>query len=214
VFQSIRSETKLTAALLSRALSQLDEAPRRLADRALACEAELVNFHDYLLREPLPLSKIRIHGDYHLGQVLFTGKDYLILDFEGEPARTLGERRIKRSALVDVAGMLRSFHYAAHYGLLESRTIRPHDREALAGYADLWATRSSQVFLGAYLDRAGAAVFVPEDRAALRRLLRSYLVLKVLYELRYELNHRPKWVAIPLRGMLKLAEMNAAHAAA
>jgi maltose alpha-D-glucosyltransferase / alpha-amylase len=118
----------------------------------------------------------------------------------------LGERRLKRSALVDVAGMLRSFHYAAHYGLLESRTIRPQDREVLEGYADLWSTRAGQVFLGAYLTRAADAVFVPKDRAALKALLRTYLILKALYELRYELNNRPKWVAIPLRGILKVLE--------
>jgi maltose alpha-D-glucosyltransferase / alpha-amylase len=171
---------------------------------------DLAGFHDYLLQqEPIEISKIRIHGDYHLGQVLYTGKDFIMLDFEGEPARTLGERRLKRSALIDVAGMLRSFHYAAHYGLLESRTIRPQDRGTLEGYADLWSARSGQVFLGAYLERAGDAAFVPRDRADLKALLRSFLALKALYELRYELNNRPKWVAIPLRGLLNVLDESA-----
>jgi maltose alpha-D-glucosyltransferase/alpha-amylase len=208
VYQSIRSEVKLTTTLLNRVLPQLEEYPRRLADQVLAGGSELVSFHDYLLREPIDIAKIRIHGDYHLGQVLSTGKDYMILDFEGEPARALGERRLKRSALIDVAGMLRSFHYAAHYGLLESRTVRPQDREMLDGYADLWAMRANQVFLGAYLERAGEATFVPKEQGALRLLLRSYLVLKASYELRYELNNRPKWVSIPLRGILKVLEEN------
>ena len=82
----------------------------------------------------------------------------MILDFEGEPARPIGERRLKRSPLIDVAGMLRSFNYAAHHGLLESRTIRPVDQTTLEGYADIWSTRASQVFLTAYLEKAGKAV--------------------------------------------------------
>jgi maltose alpha-D-glucosyltransferase / alpha-amylase len=202
IFQSIRSETKHTNAILSKALGSLEEYSRALAEQVLARGTELTSSHEYLLNRPIAVQKIRIHGDYHLGQVLFTGRDYVILDFEGEPARTLGERRIKRSALIDVAGMLRSFHYAAHYGLLESRTVRPVDRAILDGYADLWSTRASQVFLSAYLERAEGASFLPRDQAEVHRLLRSFSIVKALYELRYELNNRPRWVAIPLRGIL------------
>ena len=118
----------------------------------------------------------------------------------------IGERRLKRSALIDVAGMVRSFNYAAHHGLLESRTIRPVDQTILEGYADLWSTRASQVFLTSYLKKADSAVFIPKDQDDLRLLLRSFLILKALYELRYELNNRPKWVAIPLRGILRLLD--------
>jgi maltose alpha-D-glucosyltransferase/alpha-amylase len=111
---------------------------------------------------------------------------------------------LKRSALIDVAGMLRSFNYAAHQGLFES--IRPIDQATLEAYADLWSTRASQVFLRAYLEKASNAVFVPKDQDDLKLLLRSFLILKALYELRYELNNRPQWVAIPLRGILSLIE--------
>ncbi len=204
VFQSIRSETKHTVALLTRMESQLEEHSIELAEEVLRRADSLGTCHDYLLREPIDANKIRIHGDYHLGQLLFTGKDFIILDFEGEPGRPIGERRLKRSALIDVAGMLRSFNYAAHHGLLESRTVRPIDRLTLETYADLWSTRASQVFLNAYLERAGTAPFVPKKQGDLRSLLRSYLIYKALYELRYELNNRPKWVAIPLRGLLSL----------
>ncbi|MBV9105597.1 MAG: maltose alpha-D-glucosyltransferase [Verrucomicrobia bacterium] len=204
VFQSIRSETKQTFALLARSVSSLEEHARSLAERVLQHANELGACHDYLLRDPIDTKKIRIHGDYHLGQVLFTGKDFVILDFEGEPGRPIGERRLKRSALIDVAGMLRSFNYAAHHGLLESRTIRPVDQATLETYADIWSTRASQVFLAAYLKTAANASFVPKEREDLRLLLGSFLILKALYELRYELNNRPKWVAIPLRGILGL----------
>src|SRR5260370_39149756 len=129
--------------------------------------------HEYLLHDTIHVDKIRVHGDYHLGQLLFTGKDFVILDFEGEPARPLGERRLKRCALIDVAGMLRSFNYAAHHGLLESRTIRPVDQATLEAYADLWSTRASQVFLRAYLEKAASAVSIPKEQDDLRLLPRS-----------------------------------------
>jgi maltose alpha-D-glucosyltransferase/alpha-amylase len=209
VYQSIRTDTKHTLALLTRLLGTLEEYPRALADQVLHWADALTGSHDYLIQDTIQASKIRIHGDYHLGQVLYTGKDYVILDFEGEPARALGERRLKRSALIDVAGMFRSFHYAAHYGLLQSRTVRPQDRETLGAFADIWATRAGQVFLNAYLETAGTATFVPADRTDLRLLLRSYAILKAMYELRYELNNRPKWTAIPLRGLLQLSAKKA-----
>jgi maltose alpha-D-glucosyltransferase / alpha-amylase len=204
VFQSIRSETKQTLALLARMENSLEEHSKEVASEVLRCAGPLGSCHDYLLREPINTKKIRIHGDYHLGQLLFTGKDFIILDFEGEPGRPIGERRLKRSALIDVAGMLRSFNYAAHHGLLESRTVRPIDQPTLEAYADLWSTRASQVFIKSYLERAGTAPFIPKEQGDLRLLLRSFLILKAFYELRYELNNRPNWVAIPLRGLFSL----------
>jgi maltose alpha-D-glucosyltransferase / alpha-amylase len=111
-----------------------------------------------------------------------------------------------------VAGMLRSFSYAAHHGLLESRTVRPVDQPTLETYADIWATRASQVFVKAYLETAENASFIPKDQEDLRLLLRSFLILKAMYELRYELNNRPKWVAIPLRGLLSLIDTGVAPA--
>jgi maltose alpha-D-glucosyltransferase / alpha-amylase len=212
VFQSIRSETKQTFALLTRTLGGLEEHSKELAEKVLQHANVLGTCHDYLLRDPIDTKKIRIHGDYHLGQILFTGKDFVILDFEGEPGRPIGERRLKRSALIDVAGMVRSFSYAAHHSLLESRTVRPLDQPTLETYADLWALRASQVFLQAYLEKAGKASFIPKDQEDLRLLLRSFLILKALYELRYELNNRPKWVAIPLRGLLSIVEEGIAPA--
>src|SRR5260370_31815630 len=206
IFQSIRGETKQTLALLTRCISVVEEYPRGLAENVLLRAEELGTCHDYLLRDPIDAKKIRIHGDYHLGQLLFTGKDFIILDFEGEPARPIGERRLKRSALIDVAGMLRSFHYAAHYGLLESRTVRPFDQTVLEAYADLWSVRAGQVFLAAYREKAANAVLVPKAESDFRLLLRGFLFLKEFYGLREAFNTRPKWVAIPLRGIAKLLD--------
>ena len=144
--------------------------------------------------------RTRTHGDYHLGQVLNTGDDFVILDFEGEPARSLAERRLKRSPLRDVAGMLRSFHYAAHSaasGLGEQRAFA----EPLS---ELWAATVSRAFLEAWLSKTAGAPFVPAPPADLAQLLEAFLLEKALYEIAYELNNRPTWVGIPLRGILSL----------
>ena len=147
----------------------------------------------------------RIHGDYHLGQVLYTGKDFIIIDFEGEPARPISVRRLKQSPLRDVAGMLRSFHYAVYTTLLEQAAdIRPEDLAAFDPWARVWYLWVSAVFLKAYCAVAGQGAFLPQTREECQVLLDAYLLEKVLYELRYELNSRPDWVNVPLQGILDL----------
>jgi len=148
--------------------------------------------------------KIRIHGDYHLGQVLRTGGDFMIIDFEGEPARSLAERRARQAPLRDVAGMLRSFGYAAQVALMSHVARRPGDLERLLPWAQVWERSVCGVFLQGYLSTVEGSGLVPDDRAALEGLLEVYLLDKVLYELRYELNNRPTWVRAPLAGLLSL----------
>jgi maltose alpha-D-glucosyltransferase / alpha-amylase len=148
--------------------------------------------------------RIRIHGDYHLGQVLKVKTDFVILDFEGEPARSLAYRRSKQSALKDVAGMLRSFSYAAYASLINYTTRHPEDIARLEPWAQLWERSASAQFLRAYNETAQSAGLMPSDRADTRRLLDLFLVDKALYELLYELNARPAWVRIPLMGILSL----------
>ncbi len=146
----------------------------------------------------------RVHGDYHLGQVLRTKSDFVILDFEGEPARTLAERRAKQSPLKDVAGMLRSFSYAAFASLSRFTTRRPLDAERLEPWARMWEQAVIAEFLKAYREAAEDSPIVPADPAAFRALLEAYVLDKALYELVYELNNRPTWVRIPLNGILSL----------
>jgi maltose alpha-D-glucosyltransferase/alpha-amylase len=150
--------------------------------------------------------KIRIHGDYHLGQVLVVDNDYFILDFEGEPARSLAERRAKRPALKDVAGMLRSYSYAAYGGLLNYTARRSAEYEKLEPWAELWERWVCSIFLSGYCTTAAGAPFLPVDPSQFRQLLDVFLLDKALYELRYEMNNRPGWVRIPLRGMLSLLQ--------
>jgi maltose alpha-D-glucosyltransferase / alpha-amylase len=148
--------------------------------------------------------RIRIHGDYHLGQVLQVKTDFVILDFEGEPARPLAERRAKLSPLKDVAGMLRSLGYAAYAGLIAHTARRPEDWESLEPWARLWERSMGAEFLRAYRNTAQGAEFLPSAAGSFQQLLAIFLLNKVLYELSYELNNRPAWVRIPLLGILAL----------
>ncbi|HVL67888.1 MAG TPA: maltose alpha-D-glucosyltransferase [Vicinamibacterales bacterium] len=151
-------------------------------------------------------TKIRIHGDYHLGQVLWSEGDFYILDFEGEPARPIAVRRAKQSPLKDVAGMLRSFSYAGHAGLFAYAAARPDAFEHLARWAEQWETWTTAAFLRAYFATIKAALFVPQNPAQRDELLRLFVLEKALYELNYELNNRPDWLRIPLSGILRLLD--------
>jgi maltose alpha-D-glucosyltransferase/alpha-amylase len=148
--------------------------------------------------------RIRIHGDYHLGQVLQVRTDYMILDFEGEPARPLAERRAKFSPLKDVAGMLRSLSYAAYSGLVAHTARRPEAWRSLEPWARLWERATGAEFLRAYRNTVQDAPFLPSSEDGFRGLLAVFLLDKALYELSYELNNRPAWVRIPLIGILSL----------
>ena len=161
-------------------------------------------------RPALPSAlKTRIHGDYHLGQVLWIENDYVLLDFEGEPTRTIEERRAKFSPVRDVAGMLRSYHYAAWAGLFEFTKDRPRDFDRLVPWADLWQQWVSAAFLREYLAAARGAAFLPQSPREFAELLDGFTLAKALYELAYELNNRPDWVRIPLSGVRTL--LNETH---
>ncbi|HVT99704.1 MAG TPA: maltose alpha-D-glucosyltransferase, partial [Acidobacteriaceae bacterium] len=146
----------------------------------------------------------RIHGDYHLGQVLRSKGDFVILDFEGEPARPLAERRAKQSPLKDVAGMLRSFSYAAFSALTRYTTRRPEDFAQLESWARLWEHSVSSEFLRAWRSTVAGSPVVPAGEKDFEALLQIYMLDKALYELVYELNNRPTWIRIPLHGILSL----------
>ena len=148
--------------------------------------------------------QIRIHGDYHLGQVLAVKNDFVILDFEGEPTRPLAERRAKQCALKDVAGMLRSFSYAAQVSLANYVARRPESLESLEGWSRFWEHWVAASFLKAYRHETANASFLPKNAAGFRSLLEAYLLDKAFYELNYELENRPTWVRIPLAGIAAL----------
>lgn len=204
VYQSMRA---LTLEVFGELESNLGGLKNEVADEVrelLSAKQEILERFKNLTARKIQGLKIRIHGDYHLGQVLYTGKDFVIIDFEGEPARSLSERRLKQSALRDVAGMMRSFHYAA-YG---SAILRPGnhtaDSEDLRQWTDLWYCCVSKMFLGSYLAAVGDTELIPKDKKDFRTLLEAFLLEKAIYEVGYELNNRPDWLIIPLRGAMQL----------
>jgi maltose alpha-D-glucosyltransferase / alpha-amylase len=209
LYQSMHGRLQADLRLLERQMGRLPDelaAPaRRVLDQRVALEARFAR----LTSRPLTGQRIRIHGDLHLGQILSTGRDVLIIDFEGEPARALGERRLKRSPLVDVAGMLRSFDYAAGGSTLgpdATGVVREEDRIAVDAWSGYWARWVSASFLRAYRAATAGAPFVPSSDEEWAVVLDAYVLDKALYELEYELNNRPDWVAIPLDGIVRLLE--------
>jgi maltose alpha-D-glucosyltransferase/alpha-amylase len=207
LYDSMRSLTKKSLRLLRQRLARLPETVRGEAEWVLAAEERILARFHRLTAGKLAAERIRTHGDYHLGQVLFTGRDFAILNFEGEPSRSLSERRLKRCPLRDVAAMLRSFQYAAYGRLFEEEAAgvtAPESLPALESWALYWERWVSAAFLQAYLRRAGTAGFLPPSRAEREVLLDAYLLEKALQELSYELDNRPGWLRIPLRGIRQI----------
>jgi maltose alpha-D-glucosyltransferase/alpha-amylase len=201
--ESMRRHAEDTLNLLEASLVTLDARYRDVALDVLQQRDALLHQFEELRHLAGGASRIRCHGDYHLGQVLVTEGDVVILDFEGEPARPLAERRRKDSPLRDVAGMLRSFSYAALTAVGAATQTRPEDARRLTPWADLWETWVSAAFVRAYLAATRGAAFLPSNYDALETLLQAYVLDKALYELGYELNHRPEWIHIPLTGLLR-----------
>jgi maltose alpha-D-glucosyltransferase/alpha-amylase len=200
------SASRLAAATwnLLRRAGEAERANPRLVSALLEREAAVKNALAAVTSHAIAARRTRVHGDYHLGQVLVTGEDFVIIDFEGEPARPLAERRLKRSPLCDVAGMIRSFHYAAQSALREARL--GHDDAALGRWADAWFDGAAAQFWGGYSERARGALFLPPERHDVATLLRFFLLEKCIYEVGYELNNRPDWLEIPAHGLLALME--------
>ena len=205
IYQSMRNLTARVFQLLRSRLRHLPQEVQGQAAEILDREGEVFHCLHAVLEKRISAMRIRVHGDFHLGQVLHTGKDFIIIDFEGEPARSLSERRLKRAALRDVAGMLRSFHYAANYPIL-TQTVRPEDAASLEKWADFWQMWVSATYLKEYLDLARQGAFLPPQAEGLQLLLDALVLEKAVYELGYELNNRPNWVKLPLRGILQLLE--------
>jgi maltose alpha-D-glucosyltransferase/alpha-amylase len=201
----MRRHAEAQLALLERSIDRLDASKRALAEGVLDARDELLARFDELRQSRAATVRIRCHGDYHLGQVLVSESDVVILDFEGEPTKPLAERRRKCTPLRDVAGMLRSFSYAALTGLAAATATGPTEEyERLEPWTDLWETWVSAAFLRAYLAAVQGAPFVPPSREDLDLVLQAYVLDKAFYELAYELNNRPDWVHIPLNGLMRL----------
>jgi len=195
--------------LLRQQHASLDPGVAEEADRVLAQERQIRERFRHLLDGEIQALRIRHHGDFHLGQVLYTGTDFMIIDFEGEPAVPLAARRSKQLAMRDVAGMVRSFQYAPYAALLKKTAgVEPAaaERATLEEWSAFWTTAVSAEYLRGYFGAAEGHPFMPATHEERRRLLDIFLLQKALYEIGYELNNRPAWVRIPLRGVLGLMD--------
>ncbi|MCD9018262.1 maltose alpha-D-glucosyltransferase [Parachryseolinea silvisoli] len=212
LFSGLQSLVRSTFQNLSRSLDKLDPEVRQEAEDVLAMKGEILQVLKRIYKNKIDVVKIRIHGDYHLGQVLYTGKDFILTDFEGEPARSYSERRLKRSPLRDVAGIIRSFHYAAYASLFLDNQIRKEDFPRLIPYVEQWYHYMSSFFMDAYLKYSQGAAFIPQNNESFEIMMTTFLLEKAIYEVNYELNNRPDWVIIPLRGIKMLMKKNEAEA--
>jgi maltose alpha-D-glucosyltransferase/alpha-amylase len=219
LYQSMRNSQQRTLHDLALSLSRLPDDVQDLAHRVLAKGDDMLRRFQSLMSGRIGGRRIRCHGNLGLGELLFTGKDFVIIDFEGEPGRSLGERRVKRSPLGDVATMVRSFHHAAIGALLGESShrgrapglIRPEDVAVLEPWADLWNLWVSTAFIRSYEEHTSGAAFRPASSQEFESLLSHFLLERALRELGYELEDRPAWAVISLRGIMQLLEETTPH---
>ncbi len=207
IYQSMRTEAIRVFQTLAKRMKNFPEEQQDLAKQVLARQSEVLARFQAVTTTRMTGQRFRLHGDYHLGQVLHTGKDFVLIDFEGEPLRSVTDRRIKRSVLRDVAGMIRSFHYAAYTALherSEQMAIRPENRTQLEAWVRYWYWWVALTFVRSYRDTAGHSAFMPDTDAEFKIMIEAFVLSKAVYELGYELGHRPDWVTIPLLGILDI----------
>jgi maltose alpha-D-glucosyltransferase/alpha-amylase len=210
-YQSLRNLAGKTLRQLKALLPQLPASAQEPARILVNNESGIVRGFASLLDHGLEARRIRVHGDYHLGQVLFTGKDYVIIDFEGSRDRSLSERRRKRSALADVAGMVRSFQFAAFSVLLDPSVVREEDRPVLEPWAQHWHVWAAGAFVRGYLDGTDHAPWVPAAPEQIAAVLEALTIERGFLELRRDLDVPSSGrAAIPLWGLLRLLRLGEA----
>jgi maltose alpha-D-glucosyltransferase/alpha-amylase len=202
-YQSMRNLVGKTMRMLRSSLGRLSAAAMPRAQLLVDSQERSLKVFEPLLSRKLTGLRIRTHGDYHLDQVLYTGKDFVIIDFDGPPVLTLAERRRKQSALRDVAGMIRSFHWAALTGLLDGAVVREEDRPALAPWADAWQRWIAGAFLRSYLEATVGAPFMPAPED-LPLVLTTHVLEKAFSELRDELDRGAETLTIPLDAIVEI----------
>jgi trehalose synthase-fused probable maltokinase len=206
IARDMRAQLDLAFAALSARAQALPPSAAALASRVLESKGLFMSAVDAVARVSPGLARIRVHGDYQLDQVLCAGGDFVIIDFEGEPLRPLTERRAKFLALKDVAGMARSYSYAAYAALFDVAGDDEGMADRLEPLARWWQRAATDAFVSGYREVAGCAPFVPASPRDFDTVLSAFLVEKATYELRYEIGHRPRWLRIPLRGMADLLD--------
>ena len=206
-YQGMRNVTGRALRLLRSRVGTLPAGPAKLARDLIAREADVYRVYQWLRHEPMTVLRGRIHGNLHLAQVLFTGKDFVIIDFEGQRGKPVSERRRKRGLLRDVAVLLRSYHYAAFTAILEGEGVRETDRPLAEAWGLSWYRWVASSFLEGYLASAGPdATFLPRDRRQLGPILSAFALERALTELEFELERRTPNVPIPLLAIVELLD--------
>lgn len=201
IFQSMRGLVRKNFQTLAKILPGLPGAMQDRAGRILAAEKELIDCLRNITGTRLSAMKCRIHGDFHLGQALFTGKDFVFIDFEGEPVHSLGERRLKRSPLRDVASMIHSIHYATVTVMARHAVSHPEETAFLEPWLEAWYVYVSGSFLKGYLHTMKSSRLVPQDKRELEIMLRCFLIHRGVHELGHEMHNRPELIDLHLRGL-------------
>lgn len=199
LFSSMQSLVRETFQNQNEKLQKVPEDIKKVLAEVFGRREEVLNIFKRIYTKKLDVIKTRIHGNYHLGQIFFTGKDLVINDFGGNPALRFSDRRLKRSPLRDVAAMMRSFRYVANEGFMKNQQISKEDLSSFQPFADIWSFYMRSFFIKAYLETVDGSAFIPKDKQDLQMMLETYLLERLILDLNYELNNRPEWVRVPLR---------------
>ena len=201
LFSGLQTLTRTSLEKLNKIIKDLPEDTAEEAREVIGLRKEILDCFKDIYDHKIPVMKIRTHGDYHLRQILWTGREYIMNSFEGDPAKSFSERRIRRSAMRDLAAMIRSLHYAAYSNILSPEYNQQRKEGNLEEWAETWHYYISRLYIKGYFDKAGNKDYVPEKHEDFKILMHTFLLEKALTELNYEIENRPEWIIIPLRGI-------------
>ena len=201
LFSGLQTLTRTSLEKLKSILNELPEDTAEEAREVLSMKNEILSCFRDIYDHKISVMKIRTHGDYHLKQILWTGREYIMNSFEGDPSKSFSERRIRRSAMRDLAAMIRSLHYAAYSNILSPEYDQQRKEGNLEEWAETWHYYISRLYIKGYLDKAGSKDYVPKNKEDFKILMHTFLLEKALTELNFEIENRREWILIPLRGI-------------
>ena len=201
LFSGLQTLTRTSLEKLKAIINQLPEDTAEEAEEIIGLKNDILNCFREIYDHKIDVMKIRTHGDYHLKQILWTGKEYIMNSFEGDPSKSFSERRIRRSAMRDLAAMIRSLHYAAYSSILSPEYSQQRKEGNLEEWAESWHYYISRLYIKGYLDKAENKDYVPKNQEDFNILMHTFLLEKALTELNYEIENRQEWILIPLRGI-------------
>jgi maltose alpha-D-glucosyltransferase/alpha-amylase len=199
LYSTMQSTVRETYEYGIKNVHNLDEDSQKELEEIFSRKDDILKSLKRIYAKKLDIIKIRIHGNLHLGQVLFTGKDFVITDFGGNPAKPFSDRRLKRSPLRDVASMIRSFRYAAYEGFLKTTNVQIENVPPLLPFARIWVHYMTGFFMKAYLETVIESKFIPKDKKDLQMLLDTYLLDMAVFDLKNELSKESDAVIVPIR---------------